>query len=169
MLDELNIRLRDMDGTRRQSVWHQGSTGSIGSVQSYQTPPSMATPPGISQQPVMQVQQTSPHAHAVQHVSPPQFHQQPIGPASYGMASFAAGQPAYGQQPQHQTQFQQPAYNFNQMPTPPQNAPFTVHQGNAHRPSQQFANWTGYGGVGGQPDMLDEENAVPPDSNPWNT
>lgn len=174
MLDELNIRLRDLDGTRRQSVWHPGSTGSIGNTQSYQTPPSMQTspgmptPPGMHQQPTMPVQQTPhglSHTHPVQHVSPPEYHQQPIGPASYNMASFAAGHATYPQQPQ----FQQSAYNFNQMPTPPQNAPFAVHQGNAHRPSQQFANWGGYGGVGGQPDTLDEENAVPPDTNPWNT
>lgn len=169
MLDELNIRLREMDGTRRQSVWqHQGSSGSVGSSQSYQTPPSMPTPPGMLHQPVMPVQQTPPglpHAHPVQQVSPPQFYQQPTGPTSYGMTSFAAEQPSYSQQ----RQIQQPIYNFNQMPTQPQNAPFTIHQGNAPRPSQQFANWTGYGAVGGQPDMLDEENAVPPDSNPWNT
>ncbi|KAF2171272.1 hypothetical protein M409DRAFT_63623 [Zasmidium cellare ATCC 36951] len=174
MLDELNIRLRDLEGTRRQSVWHSGSSGSVGSTQAYQSPPSMQTPPGmptppgIPQQPVMSVQQTPPglpHAHPIHHVSPPQFHQQPIGPVSYNMASFAAGQQAY----QQQHQYQQPAYNFNQMPTPAQNAPFTMHQGNAHRPSQQFATWTGYGGIGGQPDMLDEENAVPPDSNPWKT
>lgn len=147
MLDELNLRLRELDG-RRMSTYHPSP------------PANMQTPPSYTQ--------ISPNAHPVQQVSPQQQSQyppNPVGPAGFGMAQLLGGA-AY---PQQQPQFQQPTYNFSQPPVAVNHGmPLMPHSGNSHRPSAQFANWGGYGGQGGQPSMLDEDNAVPPDSNPWN-
>lgn len=77
---------------------------------------------------------------------------------------------------QHFPPFDKPSFNFNEAVPVPSPHPFTSYQGNSqayalnrpNHPTQQFASWSGYGGPGGAPDTLDEENAVPPNSNPWN-
>ncbi|PPJ53388.1 hypothetical protein CBER1_01006 [Cercospora berteroae] len=172
MLDELNSRLREIDGTaRRQSTWHHhGSTGSIGSSingsLSYAGSPS-ALPAGQSlyqgSPAAMQHTPGSMHAHPVHQVSPPaqQVPQQvsmyqTTPPLVHGQ-NIQVGQ--QGQQQQQQSYFQKPVYNFNEVPMPPQHQRSVSHQTNVH-PASQFANWTGYGGPGGNPDTLDEENAI---------
>lgn len=104
--------------------------------------------------------QVSPQPQASQYSPHPPHPPQPVGPAGFEMAQLLGGA-AHPQQ--QQPQFQQSTYDFNQ-------AAFAMnhHAGNSHRPSAQFANWGGYGGQLGQPSTLDDENAVPPDSNPWN-
>lgn len=173
MLNELNSRSRELEGPRRQSMWqHHNSTGSIGSTQGgsqqYSSPPTVLTPPGgiCQQNPFSAPQQTSgvTHAQMAPQVSPPLYHQQNVGPADYNMAQFMANQGVQQQQPH----FQQPVFDFSQAPTAEQQQQYSAFQGGAHRPSAQFAAWGGYGGPGGQPDTLDEENAVPPNANPWN-
>lgn len=178
MLEELKQRLREMDemtGVRKQSTWHHGSTGSIpssnGSI-SYTSPAQSISHPAAMYQ---QHQQTPPplqqtpsygEAQMAQQISPPQFYQQPHVyqqqqqqqpqqfPVQHGN-TFALQQPPppqqHYQQPQQQFNFSEPVYH---------NASFPA------APRQQFANWTGYGGPSA-PDTLDEENAVPPKSNPW--
>jgi hypothetical protein len=84
--------------------------------------------------------------------------------------------PQYQHTQQHYPQIQQPSFNFNEAPIAQQPPSFASQQWETHDPSrsrpshpnQQFASWSGYGGQGSAPDTLDEENAVPPNSNPWN-
>ncbi|KXS99650.1 hypothetical protein AC578_9916 [Pseudocercospora eumusae] len=172
MLDDLNSRLRELDGSgRRQSMWHHGSSGSIGSSHagsmSYGSPQSMPAGPWPYAQLSPPVQQTPGLAHAqmAHQVSPPpQFYQPQVGHQVSPPLVQGHPQPV---QPAHQ-QFQQGAYNFNQDLTPPgqhQQSYFT--QPTQTHPTAQFANWGGYSGAGGNPSTLDEENAVPPQSNPW--
>lgn len=168
MLDELNSRLRELEGARRQSVWQSSPPGSVSSSSAggvhYHSPSAMP-PSGLYQQPAMPLQTPAPvltHAHPSAHSSPPPYvpqssQQQANGPASFGMVDFSS--PVSNYQAQPQPQFQPAMYNFAQAPNIPQHS---------HRPSTQFANWGGYSGIGGQPDTLDDENAVPPDANPWN-
>ena len=127
----------------------------------------MLTPPGGVYQQNPFVQQQTPgvtNAQMAQQASPPIYPQPPAGPVGYNMAQFMANQ-GVQQQLQH---FQQPVFDFSQAPTAAQQQQYSAYQGGAHRPSAQFAAWEGYGGSGGRPDTLDEENAVPPNSNPWN-
>jgi hypothetical protein len=139
--------------------------------------------PGIV--PAAAALQTSPHQYAHQpadqqhlqtHYAGVQQAQQQYSQHSADMQSqYANGQ--YGQQQYPQFQQQQPVFNFNEPVPFPQSPPYTSPHGNAHphshnmastHPNHQFSNWSGYGGQGGAPDTLDEENAVPPNSNPWN-
>ena len=130
---------------------------------------------------------TSPSS-SMSHV-PTMYHQQQSSPPMQQAQATAYGAPPTGQQmspqavpPQpnmypQQQQHPQHGHSYGQMPPPqhyhqpqPQqqfsfNEP--VYQTNRPaRPSQQFAAWGGYGGTTVQ-DTLDEENAVPPNSNPW--
>lgn len=183
MLDELNSRLRELDGpARRQSTWH-GSTPSISSTTggrlSYRGSP-LASGQAMYQTspPAVQYTPGSIHAHPVHQVSPPIHHylEQPAGyqitpPLAHGHGD------SYGQQHQQhhhhhhqqpQSYFQQPVYSFNGAPMPTQPQQSSAQQARVH-PASQFANWGGYGGPGGNPDTFDEENAVPPTShNTWN-
>ena len=156
-----------MNGMRRQSMWY-GSVGSLpssnGSI-AYTSPSS-----SMSHVPAMYQQQHSsppPMQQAPAYGGPPpgqQVSPQPIPPQPH-MYQHQQQHPhghAYGQvpppqnyghpQPQHPQQ-----YNFNEP---------LYQTSRASRPSQQFASWGGYGGPAVQ-NTLDEENAVPPNSNPW--
>nr|POE71409.1 positive regulator of purine utilization [Quercus suber] len=172
MLDNLNQRVRDLDdmqGKRRPSMWLQhDSTGSTGSGSNGTMP----------YQPSTMSYASSPYS-------------QPA--ASRGPSFGEAGQAPQGN-PSHY--FQQP-YPYQQtdgyQARPVQFDPQHVHKGDAYQaqlvqpipqfqtqahqtsppplsynamPSHQFANWGGYTGPS-HPDTLDEENAVPPTSNPW--
>jgi hypothetical protein len=85
-----------------------------------------------------------------QQTSPPQQQPYPAQPfpQHYEM------QQQYFQQPSGQT------FEFSQVPITHSHPSFSV------APRQQFAAWAGYGSSSG-PDTLDEENAVPPKTNPW--
>lgn len=150
-----------MNGLRRQSMWY-GSVGSVpssnGSI-SYTSPQqAMAHPSALYQHqqsspPPMQQpaygapvrQQTSPQGIPPQ----PQIYQ----PQQQAMPPPQMyGQHAPPQHYQQQFSFNEPVYHGNQ-----------VH---ATAPNQQFAAWGGYGGPA-VANTLDEENAVPPKSNPW--
>ena len=179
MLDDLSHRLRELDimaGVRRPSMWqHTSSTGSLGSIHSsqYQSPPHdsaqgqpvYSSPHNSAQgRPLYQ----SPHNSA----QGPQFYQQ-TAPAVQPMQSHTGyneplahvSPPAhqhrpsiaglYGQPGAYPPSLQQPSAAPRQQ-LPPQ---FPA-------PSQQFASWGGYSRAS-MPDTLDEENAVPPNSNPW--
>ncbi|KAI5369607.1 hypothetical protein Slin15195_G004820 [Septoria linicola] len=176
MLDDLSSRLRGLEGpARRQSTWHHhGSTGSIGSSTNGSmsfavSPPAVASGQGLYQHSPGAMQNTpaSTHAHPAHQISPP-IQQYSQHPAAYQTTPpLAHGQAANATQPQ-QSYFQQQIYNFNTAAAVPQQSPFAGQQGRVH-PASQFANWGGYGGAGGNPSTLDEENAVPPiPANPWN-
>ena len=132
---------------RRQSMWY-GSVGSLpssnGSV-SYTSPSS-----SMSHVPTVYQQQQS---------SPP-----PVQPAQ----ATAYGAPSTGQQVSPQAVPPQPNM-YQQQQQHPQHVAFNepvYHPNSSARPSQQFAAWGGYGGPTVH-NTLDEENAVPPRSNPW--
>lgn len=160
MLNHLYQRRRELDvmnGMRKQSLW-QGSiaSASSGSI-SYSSPPQQIP------QATNGYQQTPPQVQPTQHylgnaggrqMSPPSFY--PKHASSFSQPQEYWNMP-YSQPSQQYTQqsnvnFSEPAY---------QN---TSAFGAA--PSQQFAAWGGYGGPVVQ-DTLDEENAVPPEANPW--
>lgn len=180
MLDELNSRLRELEGpARRQSTWH-GSTPSVSSTTggslSYGGSP-LASGQSMYQTSSPPLQHTPGSVHASMHqVSPPVQHyleQPPVyqttPPLAHGQGASYGQQHQQYQQQQPQSYFQQPVYSFNNgapMATQPQQS--AAQQARVN-PASQFANWGGYGGPGGNPDTLDEENAVPPTShNPWN-
>ena len=161
MLEILNKRLRDMgEGPRRPSMWsHHNSTDSVqssnGGSFGYPSPQSLPSGPPTYHRPSVSSHHMSSYGESGQGhhpTSPPYYHQQ---------------DPLLEQPMQpYQQLFQQPSgqhYNFNgqasaqQHRYPPQPA----------APSQQFAAWGGYSGLSAQ-DILDEETAVPPDSNLWN-
>lgn len=170
MLDELNLRLRSIDSNPRPpSMWHHSSTGSIGSSNggslSYGSPQHVAPAQGVYHHP-QQTPASIPAmpVHPVQQISPPaqSYFQPPMQQASPPIAPPHAAQSIPQQQPQFDPH--QSLYNVNGLPSPP-------HAQRFDAPASQFANWAGYRGVGGHPDTLDEENAVPPgsmSSNPWN-
>lgn len=219
MLDELNSRLRNLDGGRRPSAWHHhGSSGSLDSghgsmsydpshshsISSGHSVYQQSSPPGMPVQgyrnmsisvgsvPDAITYQTSSLNYPFQ---PDQQQSQSQYPTIEQDQQQSQSQyPAIQQdQQQHQQQpgvmpspfvsvppqyplFPSPAFDFNEAPPVPQPAPFASSHGNSHayphnrpshHPTQQFAGWSGYGRPGGAPDTLDEENAVPPHSNPW--
>ena len=169
MLEELRQRLQELDemnGVRRPSMWPQGSTGSVpssnGSIVSmpYHSPQQQ----GVSQAPTM-YQHTPPPMRQTPSFGetsavPPQFQQQPnvyqqqphqyTHPNAHGM-NYSQAPPQQYQQHQQAFNFSEPVYQNSSLTAPPR---------------QQFAAWTGYGGVSGR-SKLDGENAVPPNSNPW--
>ncbi|EMD00960.1 hypothetical protein BAUCODRAFT_190769 [Baudoinia panamericana UAMH 10762] len=164
MAEQLNNRLREMDqaaGVRRPSMWtHSSSAGSIhsssGSVV-YSSPQSMPPGPAAYRQPSVTLWNMTSYDSQAQQNNPPQHRY------SGDRFSQPPMQPTFELQPQHQL-FQQPSgqtFNFNPQPQCP------TSQTNAHTPPfQQFAGWSGYTGPS-VPDTLDEENAVPPNANPW--
>lgn len=210
MLDELNSRLRDLDGGRRASTWHHQDSNrsldsghgsmsydpsysqSISSARSvYQQSPAAGVPVPVQAQRNMSISMGNAQAAANYPTSP---QNDPFQPADQQRSPLHFGNDQQGQQhyqqhpvemqPQYfgdqHAQQQHPrlqAFNFNDAPTVVRPAPFASAQGNSHayslnrprhHPTLQFASWAGYGGAGGSPDLLDEENAVPPNSNPWN-
>ena len=171
LLDELNQRLGELDemnGNRRPSMWQQqGSTGSIpssnGSI-SYHSPPQGVAHPSAMYQPpppppqMPQIPSFN-EAGLAQRISPPQFHQQPN---LYPQQQYQVPQNIQFSQPHQQYQHPQPQ-SYQQFNV---NDPAFANPAFSQRPSQQFATWTGYGGVSVH-DKPDDENAVPPKSNPW--
>lgn len=164
MLEILNQRLRELEGPRRPSMFqHTSSSGSVhssngGSI-GYQSPQSLPPGPAAYRQPsVTAFNMTSYGEHGRAPQASPQYHYQekpfpqpPVQPyVAHPQANYfqqASGQPfGFGGQATMQ-QYQYPVQST--------------------APGPQFANWTGYGGPS-VPDTLDEENAVPPNSNPWN-
>lgn len=166
MLENLEQRLHVLDETaqaRRASMW-----GSNGSVTSSNGTTAYYSPPQGVLQGLPMYQQATPQMPPKQHsygdapiaqqASPPLFHQHP--PMQPGQQYTVQPGPAYGQ-PQghfHQPQFPAQPISFGDPSYRPPS--FT------HAPGQQFAAWGGYG-VSSGPDTLDEENAVPPNSQSW--
>jgi hypothetical protein len=157
LLEDLEQRLREHDNNRRQSMWGSvGSNPSSNGSFSYYSPQQVRmSNTSVGQAP----QQTPPplvhHSSSYdgQQVSPPLFQPQPSIPQyqpQHGM-QYAYPQQAFPPQPQQPFTFNEPVYRNTNFGT---------------APNQQFANWGGYGGPS-VPDTLDEENAVPPKSNPW--
>jgi len=168
MLEELNQRLRELDGTagrRRPSTWqHHGSTGSMtssnGSI-SYTSPQRLASnPTSYGHQPApghnMPLYQDT-NAAATHFI--PSTYQQP------GMYSQSPPNPTYPpDQQQYLPQASTHTFNFNEPLTMPQHRPaFSA------APLHQFAAWSGYGGHAASNTLRDseEEAAVPPEANPW--
>ena len=168
-----------MTSVRKQSMW--GSTGSVpssnGSI-SYSSPAqSVAQAANMYQQhqqtppPLQQTSSYGEQATMTQQINPPQFHQQPHSyfpqqhqqqqHQQYPVYQGPYSQPPAQPQPQQQQHYglpQQQQFNFNE--------PVYHNPSFSTAPRQQFAAWSGYGGPSA-PDTLDEENAVPPKSNPW--
>ena len=160
MLEQLHVRLRnseDYTDMRRPSMWHASTSassvhssgdGSLG----YHSPQSLPPGPAAYRQPSIT-------AHSM---------------TSYG----DSGSSARAQTPPYH--HQQTAFQANPVqpwePTPPVSQYFEQSSGQQFsfgqqtlphtHPSLQFASWGGYGGPS-MPDTLDEENAVPPNTDPW--
>jgi len=160
--DNLENRLRELDGVERRrqaSMWEStnsvvSSSGSVG----YHSPPTLGPPgsmayPEGTPQPLVK-QPSYGEMSTGQHISPPQFHQQPRQqfPVQHAM-SFDQGQQQFQQPQQLQQSFDYGNASFGQNPW-------------ATAPGQ-FAAWSGYGTTPG-PGTIDEENAVPPNATPWN-
>lgn len=179
MLDELNRRLREIDEAhiaRNQGMW-----GSVSSVPSSNGSISFYSPHGVALAPTMQQQPLQPTppalhqtpsysepalsrqvSHEKRQVSPEQFQQQqgmfpPPQSVQYGNA-FAPPQPQPQQTPQQHFQQIQQQYSFNE---PVFHAPAYLTA-----PHHQFGAWSGYAGPT-VANTLNEENAVPPESTPW--
>ena len=176
---------------------HTSSTGSLGSIHSsqYQSPPHdsaqgqpvYSSPHNSAQgRPLYQsphnsaqgpqfYQQTAPAVQPMQshtgyneplaHVSPPPHQHRPSIAGLYGQPG---AYPPSLQQPQfvHPAQSQPPQFNQQFSFNDPSAAPRQQLPPQFSAPSQQFASWGGYSRAS-MPDTLDEENAVPPNSNPW--
>ncbi len=150
-----------MNGMRKQSMW----AGSIGSIPSSNGSISYSSPPQLVTQTSDGYQQTPPRTQqhlsfgesdVGRHISPPLYHQQPT---SYPEQPIQLTQSVSFTQPIQQPYMQPQSFTFSE---PVYNQPaFST------APNHQFASWAGYGGPMVQ-DTLDEENAVPPKSNPWN-
>ncbi|KAK3725175.1 hypothetical protein LTR37_000686 [Vermiconidia calcicola] len=177
MLEELQQRLRDLNeinDAQRQSSWH----GSVGSV-----PSSNGRLSFQQSSPPQRMSQTSPAYQRHQQSSPPvpvqQQQQQAPGYGDQGTAQRISPPAQFQHQPDTRAHQQYPvhhgqSYGQPQQPHfhPSQHQPYNFSEPVQHnaalaaRPSQQFAAWTGYGG----PPMahaMDDENTVPPKSNPW--
>lgn len=172
MLEDLQRRLQEYDEeaskVRKASVWGSvssvpSSTGSFSYYSPEQQRVSQASMSYANQHPQSSppgMQQSGSYTNQ-QHVSPPQYNQRPPMQQypSQTDVQYTQPQQAYQQAPVLQQQnsftFTEPAYNQ----TSRQPAFSTA-------PNHQFAAWAGYGGPSA-PDTLDEENAVPPKSNPW--
>ena len=173
MLEELTGRLRELEimaGVRRPSMWqHAGSTGSIGSNGSgphYASPHNSAQGQSLYSSPPPQAMQASPPppGSGYQASTPPvqqypvQYHQ----PQPYFPQQAPAYPGAYMQPPAHAHPQHRPSFSFND--------PAAAFPGQAvnTNPHAQFGAWGGYGGPA-VPDTLDDENAVPPNTNAWET
>lgn len=149
-----------MQGYRHQSISVHHSPGAAHAAGMGQTSP--------QHYPFPDQQQSQGPYRSNQHSQQHYQQQSPDTKPQYAIDQRA--QPSY-------PQFNEPVFNFNEAVPIPQPIPFTSPLGNAqahattrppHHPTQQFASWSGYSGPGGAPDTLDEENAIPPNSNPWN-
>jgi hypothetical protein len=167
MLEELKGRLRDLEimaGARRPSMWHQKSTGSVGSnnesshfgsphnsVQGqlmYPSPPALASPSAPPPS-------SGNYRDGTASLSPPQYF--PPQPPQLYQQSSASHAGTYAVQPPHTQPGAQQSYNFNEPASSFPNPAFDT------APHQQFGVWQGYDGASA-PDTLDQENAVPPNS-----
>lgn len=162
MLENLEQRLHVLDETaraRRVSTWSSSSSipSSNGTAAYYSPPQSMQQGPTMYQQsaPTMAPPQAS--YGDPQQTSPQMFQHQPSMlprqqyPVQPGPSYGQMGPPQYRQlQQPSQTVFNS-SYRQSSLPT---------------APGQQFAAWGGYGVSAGSSN-LDEENAVPPNSNSW--
>ena len=171
MLEVLQQRLREMGDpttTRRPSIFpHHNSTGSVhhhnstGSVHSntgsfgYPSPQSL--PPGSDayRRPSVTSQHLTSYGEPGQahHASSPPYHHQSDPFSEQPVQPF-------------QQMFQQPSgqqFGFGR-PSSAQQQRYPPH---SKAPSSQFASWGGYSGFSAG-DTLDEENAVAPESSPWN-
>ena len=177
MLSTLNQRLRDMDDNQRH-MWRpygpmgsvSSSNGSIGSISYHSPPNSLSVPPMMYQTtppPMRQTPSFGENSAPRYQPSPGLFQQQ--SHMHTQQQQYQQHQPAHHQAittssnyaavpPQHYQP--QPHQNFNLNEAPYHNASFVPP------PSQQFAAWTGYGGPT-VASKLDEDNAVPPNTNPW--
>lgn len=182
MLEELNQRLRELDelnGVRRQSMWQQSSIGSTSSNGSFlYSSPSQPISQGSStyQQTPPQFLPTPHFGDTAQHStnrqsSPPRVRQTP----SFGESGFTRqiSQVSPEQQYHQPTMYLSQPYHAPvgyQFPQPQQ--PFHFNNRSrqqAHHsiaPIHQFSTWGGYGGPVVD-NTLDEENAVPPKTYPW--
>lgn len=177
MLATLNQRLWNLDeiaGNSKPATWHHNdstaesvvsSNNSTGSYQPSPMPyhplpfPHSTMPGSIGFGEIGRVPQVSPQQFPQQpyQYSQANIYQPPAAPAVQQVSSYQPQLPQMSSQPQ-----------LPQMSTQPQLPPQMSTQSfmsNAP-PSQQFANWSGYAGHA-QPGSLDDEDAVPPESNPW--
>lgn len=165
MLETLHLRLREFDGisaARRPSMWHASSsassvTSSSTASQAYRSPQSLTSSSAVYRQPSITAHHMANFGDSgpAPQVTPPlYYHQQtssqqpPMQPWEIQTSFF---EPSGGQ-----------AFSFGQPMSQP-------GRSSAHgNPNLQFANWSGYGGASSIPDTLDEESAVPPNSQSWN-
>ncbi|RMY11521.1 hypothetical protein D0867_08053 [Hortaea werneckii] len=165
MLETLHLRLREFDGisfARRPSMWHASSsassvTSSSAASQAYRSPQSLTSSSAVYRQPSITAHHMANFGDSgpAPQVTPPlYYHQQtpsqqpPIQPWETQTSFF---EPSGGQ-----------PFSFGQPVSQP-------GRSSAHgNPNLQFANWSGYGGTSSVPDTLDEESAVPPNSQSWN-
>lgn len=162
MLENLHLRRRELQemGRRRPSLWHNSSTGSMGSSNAslYQrSPHNSAAGQTVYQQSPPQLQHNPSYGEtAASQVSPPRYQPQ---------AAFQLPQYDYppGIMPQFVPTTQQAVAARQQFDINNRTQSFSNPAAYAP-PSQQFAGWTGYEGPSA-PDTLDEENSVPPHAN----
>ncbi|KAF2765029.1 hypothetical protein EJ03DRAFT_339352 [Teratosphaeria nubilosa] len=172
MLDDLKVRLRNLEA-HRPSIWHQNSTGSVGSDSgsgsvAYPSPRSLSNGPTGSYhrssstvypnlanyQQNMAATSSPPH-HSHSHSHSQQYSPSHFTPQGYDM---------------QQTYFQQPSSRqYDWSPPTLALAHPSFSSTAAAASNQQFAAWMGYGagGAKGGPDPLDEESAAPRHGNPW--
>ena len=151
-----------MSSSRRPSIYpHHSSTGSVhssnGGSFGYPSPQSLPPGPEAYRRPSHTAHHMTSYGEPRQmnHPSPPQyFHQQeplmeqPTQPYQQLFSQPSGQQFGFGAQSSSQQQQHQQRY-------PPQPA----------APSRQFAAWGGYSGFSAGDNTLDEEEAVPPESN----
>ncbi|KAK0973516.1 hypothetical protein LTR54_017323 [Friedmanniomyces endolithicus] len=158
MLENLNQRLRDLDGMaggRRPSMWqHNSSTGSLHSSNSgsivYSSPHSIPTGPAAYRQPSI----------TAYHMGYGEAGQIPQATVPQYQAQQSSFPPSLSIQPYEQQQqfFQQPSgqhFSFGEPPPTQQRPRYTAHS----HPNHQFASWGGYSGPSVS-NTLDEENAA---------
>ncbi|KAI7390472.1 hypothetical protein KC336_g16942 [Hortaea werneckii] len=165
MLETLHLRLREFDGiaaARRPSMWHASSsassvTSSSAASQAYRSPQSLNSGSAVYRQPSIAAHHMASFGDSgpAPQVTPPLYYHQQTSSQQPPMQSWET-----------QTSFFEPSggqsFSFGQPASQP-------GRSSAHgNPNLQFANWTGYGGASSVPDILDEENAVPPNAQSWN-
>ena len=182
MLDDLNQRLRELDnlnGARKQSMWQQGSIGSLPSSNgslSYGSPPQQILQASNNYHHPPQLQQSQSFGENgqtsnIRQSSPPLVRQT----QSFGESGLPpqASPSQYPQQPNMYWQQQHaiPGYVFPQQQSQ-QPPPFNFSDHTTRQPAPSvvqnhfFSGWGGYDGPVVE-NRLDEENAVPPKTYQW--